>query len=69
VIPDPPSEVELKEGLLQSLTIFLNDTSLAHAVGENGSLSCQVEVHLEQGRGLWAKGGASFVRRIDMKKR
>jgi hypothetical protein len=63
---EPPSADDLREGLRHALDLFLLETDLSHAVGENGRMTAHVEVHLERGVARWTKGAVAFERRIDM---
>lgn len=63
----PPDEGALREGLIQAFSIFVNETPLRHAVGENGRVNATLEMHLEHGFVRWCKGGVVFERRIDVK--
>lgn len=63
---DAPPEADLREGLRRAFDLYLMETDLTHAVGENGRLFASVEVHLERGFARWTKGAVYFERRIDV---
>lgn len=62
---NPPTADELREGLRSAFDMYLAETDLTRAVGENGRLFGTVEIHLERGRARWTKGAIYFERRVD----
>ena len=61
-----PDHATLKRLLEEAFGIYLQTTDLSHAVGQNGRLTVQLEVHLDGGHPRWTKGAVGFERRIDM---
>lgn len=63
---EPLTQSALKEGIAGALGIFLQDTDLTHAVGEDGMVEARVVLRVEKGRVLYAKGAVSFERRMNI---
>lgn len=65
-VESPPSEEQLKQGLLTASHMFIKETPMIHCVGENGLVTVTVLMLLESGRPRWAKGSAHFERKFTL---
>lgn len=63
---EPVDQSALKQGLLGSLSLVLDETDLRHAVGETGTLRASVEIFIERGHARWTKGSVSFEHRREL---
>ena len=61
-----PDHARLKALLREAFDVYLSGTDVSHAVGQNGRLTVQLEIHLDGGHPRWTKGAVGFERRIDM---
>lgn len=62
-----PDHERLRSILREAFEVYLADSDISHAVGKNGRLIVDLEIHLDGGLPRWTKGAVSFERRIDVK--